>query len=232
MTVPRTGTARFTRTRTINTAQAIKLLVVSKIAIHRLGLIRLLASLGGVTIVGAIGSAEEALASTAADSYEVVLFDLISHNCVLDVREFIRRRPRTRAVVIGESDVGDLSPAAAACARLAQNAELKELIAAIEHAAPCQSAGEVWIPVSRLESRHGIQPNSRLSSSPSSLTTRQEEILQLIDFGFSNRLIAQHLHIEEATVKNHVHNILKKLNVPSRALAAARFRDSRDGLQR
>jgi two-component system, NarL family, nitrate/nitrite response regulator NarL len=232
MTVARAGTARLTRAPITNAALAIKLLVVSNSRIHRVALTRLLASVGGVTLVGAVGSAEEALASTVADSYEVVLFDLVSRNCLLEVRELIRRRPSIRAVSIGVPDVDDAGLPETTRAHLAPNAGLADLIMAIENAVSCRSAHEASIRVAGLVGISGTQPDGHSSSSPARLTTRQEEILELIDCGFSNRAIAQHLHIEEATVKNHVHNILKKLNVPSRGLAAARFRFSREGLQR
>jgi DNA-binding NarL/FixJ family response regulator len=54
-----------------------------------------------------------------------------------------------------------------------------------------------------------------------SLTSREMEVLELISKGFTNQQIAQHLVIEVGTVKNHVHNILEKLNVSSRGEAAA-----------
>jgi DNA-binding NarL/FixJ family response regulator len=49
-----------------------------------------------------------------------------------------------------------------------------------------------------------------------SLTPREQEILHLISQNYSNRDIADLLIIEVGTVKNHVHNILSKLNVSSR----------------
>ncbi|HWH95695.1 MAG TPA: response regulator transcription factor [Baekduia sp.] len=58
-----------------------------------------------------------------------------------------------------------------------------------------------------------------------SLTRRELEIVQLIERGMSNKQIARTLHIEVATVKNHVHNVLEKLNVDRRGEAAARLRD-------
>ena len=53
------------------------------------------------------------------------------------------------------------------------------------------------------------------------LTSREVEVLELISKGFTNYQIAHHLVIEVGTVKNHVHNILEKLNVSSRGEAAA-----------
>jgi DNA-binding NarL/FixJ family response regulator len=60
------------------------------------------------------------------------------------------------------------------------------------------------------------QPNTSLD-----LTPREREILTLIGQGFSNQQIAEQLVIEVGTVKNHVHNILHKLNVTDRQTAAA-----------
>jgi len=54
-----------------------------------------------------------------------------------------------------------------------------------------------------------------------SLTEREMEVLELIGKDLTNQEIADRLVIEVGTVKNHVHNILKKLNVSSREDAAA-----------
>lgn len=51
---------------------------------------------------------------------------------------------------------------------------------------------------------------------PSELTAREWEIVRLIEKGLSNQQISEALVIELGTVKNHVHNILRKLNVQSR----------------
>ena len=63
------------------------------------------------------------------------------------------------------------------------------------------------------------------------LTGREREIVQFIDEGLSNKEIARLLSIEVSTVKNHVHNILDKLQVTRRGEAAARLRiaDPRHG---
>lgn len=53
------------------------------------------------------------------------------------------------------------------------------------------------------------------------LTPREKEILELVEQGMTNQEIADELIIELGTVKNHVHNILDKLNVNSRKDAAA-----------
>lgn len=64
----------------------------------------------------------------------------------------------------------------------------------------------------------GVETNL---SDTTTLTTREMEVLELISKGYTNQQIAQNLVIEVGTVKNHVHNILEKLNVRSRGEAAA-----------
>src|SRR5699024_2006538 len=60
-------------------------------------------------------------------------------------------------------------------------------------------------------------------SKPLHLLTRREcEVLQLLAEGKSNRDVAESLEISEKTVKNHVSNILQKLNVKDRTQAVVR----------
>jgi len=53
-----------------------------------------------------------------------------------------------------------------------------------------------------------------------SLTSREIEVLELIAEGMLNKEIARKLYISEKTVKNHVSNIFRKLNVSDRTQAA------------
>ena len=57
------------------------------------------------------------------------------------------------------------------------------------------------------------------SSVDEPLTSRQEEILALIGEGRTDQEIARALHLEEGTVRSHVHHILRRLGVENRAQA-------------
>jgi two-component system nitrate/nitrite response regulator NarL len=57
------------------------------------------------------------------------------------------------------------------------------------------------------------------------LTQRETEIMELIAEGLANRAIADRLFIAEKTVKNHIHNIYKRLKADGRDHAVARWRD-------
>ncbi|MCF2151410.1 response regulator transcription factor [Desmonostoc muscorum LEGE 12446] len=60
------------------------------------------------------------------------------------------------------------------------------------------------------------QPPAKLGE----LTTREREVLRLIASGLSNREIAQKLFLSEGTVRNHITNILNRLNLRDRTQAA------------
>ena len=61
-----------------------------------------------------------------------------------------------------------------------------------------------------------------------SLSSREQEITRLLSTCLSNKEIAQHLNLSEATVKIHLHNIFRKLRVSNRtALSAMLFNRSR-----
>nr|WP_199303379.1 response regulator transcription factor [Oscillatoria sp. FACHB-1406] len=65
--------------------------------------------------------------------------------------------------------------------------------------------------------------DSRPTSAPpelAQLTPREQEVLQLIGKGYSNREIAEALYISERTVKNHVNSLLRRLNLRDRTQAA------------
>ncbi|MGL4407844.1 MAG: two-component system response regulator NarL [Zoogloea sp.] len=65
----------------------------------------------------------------------------------------------------------------------------------------------------------------------SSLTTREQETLELVSKGASNKIIARALGIAESTVKVHVKHVLQKLNLRNRFEAAVWLRERRQDQQ-
>ena len=68
--------------------------------------------------------------------------------------------------------------------------------------------------------------HTNIRNHSSALTPRQNTVIQLIETGCSNKDIARKLRIELATVKNHVHEILNKLNAKNRSEAVAIYRSN------
>jgi DNA-binding NarL/FixJ family response regulator len=68
-----------------------------------------------------------------------------------------------------------------------------------------------------------LEPHTRAARAPNleALTAREREVLALVAEGRSNASVAQRLQLSEHTVKRHVANILLKLDLPTRAAAAA-----------
>jgi NarL family two-component system response regulator LiaR len=69
--------------------------------------------------------------------------------------------------------------------------------------------------------RETKQPPAGRSAVDEPLTSRQDEILTLLGEGRSDQEIGKTLHLEESTVRSHVHRILQRLGVESRAQAVA-----------
>ena len=57
------------------------------------------------------------------------------------------------------------------------------------------------------------------------ISPKEAQVLALLEQGFTNKEIAQKLSVEESTVKNHVHNILRKFGVHQRGEAVKRYRN-------
>jgi DNA-binding NarL/FixJ family response regulator len=104
---------------------------------------------------------------------------------------------------------------------------LPGLVHAVEAVAEtgCASPPSITSTLLRqIEAMAGRKPPGQVAGG---LTPREAEIVELIDCGLSNKEIASELNLSLATVKNHVHAILDKLQVSRRAEAAAAVRGER-----
>lgn len=105
-----------------------------------------------------------------------------------------------------------------------RDADIKRLCKAIV----CVHMGQVWASSEQLN--HALDHlamkashRRREAHAKCSLSTREQEISELLAKGASNRDIATELHISERTVKNHLVNIFEKIGVNSRVKAALRL---------
>jgi two-component system NarL family response regulator len=207
----------------------IRLLVVDDHNLFRQGLIRILQDDPQLQVVGQAGNGQEALAQVERLQPDVVLMDL--NMPVLagpDAVRVMRERFPTVPVImltVSERDE-DLFDAIRAGARgyLLKNVGMAELTDAIQRA----HAGEAVIAPSMaarlLEEFRSLAeqapvelPQAQLEG----LSERETDVLRLVAQGYSNKEIADALSLSEHTVKSHLQNILEKLQLRSRAHAAA-----------
>lgn len=74
-------------------------------------------------------------------------------------------------------------------------------------------------------SKHQADVRTAMAVQASPLSGREHDVINLLATGISNKLISEQLFITERTVKKHVSNILRKLDVPNRTAAVARARE-------
>lgn len=197
--------------------------VAASICFYRDGLALALDADPRLTVVATARTSAEAVARFLPGTADVVVLDLGAESRET-VRALRRRSRDTRIVVLGiaDSDEEVVSWAEVGAAGYAsRNTSLAELVLVVVAAAhgelrcPAEIAGALMRRVGALAS----------AGSPAGvLTSREAEVADLIEAGLSNKEIATRLHIELATVKNHVHHVLEKLNVGRRAEVAALVR--------
>jgi DNA-binding NarL/FixJ family response regulator len=172
------------------------------------------------------GSADELIhIANAGSRFDLLLVGAATSEHI-DLRqlEALRRAlPETPLVVVAETDNPQRARqilSTGARGFLPASLSLRVLIGAID----LVLAGGVYVPSSLIESvsqRSGSRQGSGAAAEPwSELTRRQRDVLGLISQGKSNKLIADALSMSESTVKAHVKQIIKRLNVANRTQAA------------
>jgi DNA-binding NarL/FixJ family response regulator len=191
--------------------------------LFRTGLVNLLTE-QGVHVVGEAGTGEAAVQQVRDLAPDVVVMDIHMPGItgVEATREIAAVAPRTRVVVLtiseDDNDVVD-AVMAGACGYLLKSSSMEELVAGINAAA----AGESLIsPAIAAKVLQLLRANTfdRAQTSRAELSERELDVLKLIAIGKDNAEIAKELFISPKTVKNHISNILMKLQIDNRIQAA------------
>jgi DNA-binding NarL/FixJ family response regulator len=211
----------------------LRLLLVDDQAMFREGLRLLLSQQADLEIVGEAGDGLAALESVRRMAPDVVLMDLRMPN--LGGAEATRRikaeAPAVKVIVLTtfEEDEEVFSALRAGAAGfLLKDAPSEKLCEAIRLAA----RGETWLQPSvaaKLVAEFGrLAPRplpSTAGALPETLSAREREVLSCLADGMSNKEIGRRLAISEGTVKNHMSQVLGKLQVLDRTQAALRARE-------
>jgi len=202
-----------------------RVLIVDDHDLFRTGLRSLLEE-QGVLIAGEADTGAEALRQVRDLAPEVVLMDLNMPGMsgVEATRQIAMLAPLSRVVVLTISDLdSDVMDAifAGACGYLLKNASIEELLAGIRAAAAGESLVSPAIATKVLQRlRASTRSEHEVNRISTELSARELEVLKLIANGKDNGQIALDLHISPKTVKNHISNILMKLQIENRIQAA------------
>jgi DNA-binding NarL/FixJ family response regulator len=182
--------------------------------------------------VAAVSTSEGIIRACTSHPPDVALvaMNLPSAGAIATTARLREIAPSVRIVVWLDTPDGDAAVAALrAGARGILDREVPPaaLVRCVKHVA----AGEASLPrhlvahvIAALQTDHG---RSVAQFYVSVLTRREREVLALVGEGCANRDIARRLAISEFTAKRHVHNLLEKLAVPSRAAAAGIYGSAR-----
>ncbi|HEY2160140.1 MAG TPA: response regulator transcription factor [Solirubrobacteraceae bacterium] len=200
----------------------IRVLIVDDHAVVREGLRTFLELQDGIDVVGEAGNGTEALEQARRLEPDVVLMDLVMPGLdgVGAMRQLRERSPQIRVIVLTSFlDDDRLMPAiqAGAAGYLLKDVDPAELAQAVRTA----SAGQAMLnPAVAARLVAAIAENPAPGAQLERLTRREQEVLEQIAHGRSNKRIALELGISEKTVKAHVGHLLAKLGVADRTHAA------------
>jgi DNA-binding NarL/FixJ family response regulator len=180
----------------------------------------------GVDIVGEADTGTRALEQIRETAPEVVVMDLNMPGIsgVEATRQIAMIAPLTRVLVLTISDQdADVMDAilAGACGYLLKDSTIDELMAGIAAAANGESLVSPAIAAKVLQRLRATSTSPREAETiRAELSEREIQVLKLIANGKDNAMIAAELHISPKTVKNHISNILMKLQIDNRIQAA------------
>ena len=205
--------------------QSPRVLLVDDHDLFRTGL-RTLLEEQGVDIVGEARTGTQALTAVREVAPDVIVMDLNMPGIsgVEAIRQMTMIAPLTRVLVLTISDQdADVLEAilAGACGYLLKDASIHELLSGIRAAASGESLVSPAIATKVLRRLRATSPSQRDAEAiRSELSDREIQVLKLIANGKDNAQIAADLHISPKTVKNHISNILMKLQIDNRIQAA------------
>ncbi|WP_242498507.1 response regulator [Nocardioides ganghwensis] len=204
-----------------HSSEPVRVLVVDDQELFRRGLIMLLSGDTDIEVVGeaADGITATELATTTAP--DVILLDvrMPRRTGVEACRAIKEAVPATKIIMLTVSDEeADLyeSVKNGAAGYLLKDSSIEEVAQAIRVVNEGQSLISPSMAVKLIDEFKQMSKPEREQGPALRLTERELEVLRLVAKGLNNREVAKELFISENTVKNHVRNILEKLQLHSR----------------
>lgn len=200
--------------------------VVSEIALYRDGIAIALEQEAGIDVVATGTTADDAVRLAVRHEPEVVVLDTTVRDSREAVRELAEQplAPRIIAIAMPDQPPDVIAYAEAGVAGWVSRADglaaLRELIAAVMRGETICSSRMAAALLDRVAALSHSRENGAHAAR---LTPRETQVADLVRRGMSNKEIAARLHIEVATVKNHVHSVLEKLELTRRGEIATQL---------
>lgn len=181
----------------------------------------------GLTVICEASNGVEAVELAELHYPDVILMDLLMPDMdgLEAIRQIMEKNPQLRILVVTSLEDEEKILAAVQAGALgyfpktAPRSFLLEAIRKVADGVPYLPAGIAQKLFSGLRKMNSVPLEQRAADEP--LTARQEEILVLLGEGKSDGQISKTLHLSEATVRSHLHHILQRLELETRAQAVA-----------
>jgi two-component system, NarL family, nitrate/nitrite response regulator NarL len=208
-----------------NSDKPIKVLLIDDHTLFRSGIRSLLQRHPEFTVVGEASDGVEGIKRAKQLQPDVVLLDLNMPGISgLETLHLMKQDCAHAAVIMltVSEEAEDLGAAlqSGASGYLIKNIDADFLVRAIKRAASGEPVIAEAMTAKLVAQLQGAPAKAATQSDLDKLTPREREILTCLARGESNKAIARELDVAESTVKIHVQNILKKLNLSSRVQAA------------
>lgn len=213
---------------------ALRILIADDHPLFRDGLRALLAAAQDMELVGEATSGEEAVALAAELQPDLVLMDVQMPGLsgVEATRRIVQASPHIRVLVVTmfEDDRTVFAAMrAGALGYVLKGASSAEMLRSIQAVGGGEAIFSPRVAARMADYFAGMQPKAPTPVFPE-LSDREREILDLMAQGRSNSEIASRLVLSPKTVRNHVSNVLNKLQVADRTEAAIRAREAGLGI--
>lgn len=207
----------------MNTLRNVDVFLLAQNRLLREALSRLLSKKSGIRVVGSLAFEVEMLEAISGAQPEILIFDSMSLSLsgagfVAQIRKVL---PAVKVLMIGmpaDRDTFLRSVRDGAAGYVLENASALEIVLAIRSVSNDEAVCPPRLCTILFEqiARQSTQMPSFHIKQQLGLTSRQQQLVQMIARGLTNKEIANQLNLAEQTVRNHVHRMLRKLGATDR----------------
>lgn len=206
-----------------------KLIVVTPTRLLGEGLAACFNRHGAISLYATVRDLNQLRQSLQSASIDIVLIDVTQGVDLDEVRAVASDHPQIALVALG---LQEQRQDVIRCGRagfggyVARQASIDELCQALSDVVAGRLTCSAEISGGLLRALFRKETHVHAENLKEALTRREGEVLNLIGRGLSNKEIARELNVSLSTVKHHVHHVLEKLQLPRRAQAMRRVRET------